>query len=125
MQQNIKEAQDRQKSHVEKKIKDKYFQVGEHVYLKVKEKRISMSLGRCEKLAPIFCGPFKILTKKGPVVYELALPTHVKVHNVFHASLLNKYVYDTKHVIDWSLLQVEHEGEFEPEPLHILEKRGP
>ena len=66
---------------------------------------------------------FEILAKKGPVAYELALPTHVRVHNVFHASLLNKYVYDTKHVIDWSLLQVELEWEFSPKPLHILDKR--
>ena len=72
----------------------------EHVYLKVKEKRISLILGRCRNLAPRFCGPFEILAKKGPMAYELALPAHVKVHNVFHASLLKKYVYDTKHVID-------------------------
>ena len=57
------------------------------------------------------------------MAYELALPAHVKVHNVFHASLLKKYVCDTKHVIDWSLLQVEPEGEFMPKPLHILDKR--
>ena len=91
--------------------------------MKVKEKQSSLSLGRCGKLAPRFCGPFEILAKKGPVAYELALPTHVRVHNVFHASLLKKYVYDTKHVIDWSLLQVEPEGEFSLEPLHILDKR--
>ena len=80
---NLKEAQDRKKSHVAKKIKDKYFQVGEHVYLKVKEKRSSLSLGRCKKLAPIFCGPFEILTKRGTVAYELDLPPHIKVHNFF------------------------------------------
>ena len=57
------------------------------------------------------------------MVYGLDLPVHVKVPNVFHASLLKKYVYDTKHLIDWSLLQVEPEGEFMPEPLHILVKR--
>ena len=48
---------------------------------------------------------------------------HVRVHNVFHAYVLNKYVYDTKYVVDWSLLQVEHEGEFSPEPTHIVNKR--
>ena len=101
---NLKEAQDRQKSYADKKRIGKYYHVGEHVYLKVKEKWSSLSLGRCGKLAPRFCGPFEILAKKGPVAYELALPAHVRVHNVFHASLLNKYVYDTKHVIDWSLL---------------------
>ena len=80
-------------------------------------------MGRCGKLAPRFCGPFEILAKKGPMAYELALPVHVRVHNVFHASLLKKYVYDTKHVVDWSLLQVEPKGDFPPDPIHILDKR--
>ena len=56
------------------------------------------------------------------MAYELYLPTHIRVHNVFHAFLLQKYVYDTKYVIDWSLLQVELKEEFAPEPLHILDK---
>ena len=82
-----------------------------------------MILGRCGKLAPRFCGPFELLEKRGKVAYELALLAHIRVHNVFHGSLLKKYAYDTKHMVDWSLLQVEPEGEFSPEPLHILEKR--
>ena len=80
-------------------------------------------MGRCGKLAPRFCGPFKILAKRGPVSYELALPTNIRVHNLFHAALLKNHVYDTKHVVDRSLLQVEPEGEFSPEPIHILNKR--
>ena len=32
-------------------------------------------------------------------------------------------MFDTKHVIDWSLLQVEPEGEFSPDPLHILDNK--
>ena len=79
-------------------------------------------MGRCGKLAPRFCERFEILAKKGTVAYELALPVHVRGHNVFHASLVKKYVYETKHVIDWSLLQVEPKGEFSPKPLHILDK---
>ena len=82
-----------------------------------------MSLGRCGKLAPIVFRPFEILAKKGPIAYELALPTHVRVHNVFHISFLKKYVYDTKHVGCWSLLQVEPEGKFSPDPTHIPDKR--
>ena len=120
---NLKEAQDRQKSYTDKKRKYKYYQIGDHVYLKVKEKWSSLSLGRCGKLAPRFCGPFEILDKRGPVAYELVLHAHVIIHNVFHASLLKKYVYDTKHVVNWSLLQVEPKGEFSPEPTHILDKR--
>ena len=57
------------------------------------------------------------------MAYGLDLSNHIRVHNFFHASLLKKYVYDTKHVIDWYLLQVKPEGEFVTEPLHILDKR--
>ena len=64
---NLKEAQDRQKHNVDKKRKDKDYQIGDHVYLKVKAKRSSLSLGRCGKLAPRFCGPFEVLAKKGPI----------------------------------------------------------
>ena len=120
---NLKEAQDHQKSYMYHKRKDKDFQIGDHVYFEVKSKRSSLSLGRCSKLAPRFCGPFEILARKGPVAYELAFPVHVRVHNFFHASLLKKYVYDTKHVVDWSLLQVEPEGDFSLKPTHILDKR--
>ena len=35
---NLKEAQDRQKSYADQKLKDKYFQLGDNVYLKVKPK---------------------------------------------------------------------------------------
>ena len=90
---NLKEAQDRQKSYMDKQRKYKYDQIGDHVYLKVKVKQSSLSLGRCGKLAPRFCGPFEILANKGQVAYEIALPAHVSVRNVFHASLLkNKFM---------------------------------
>ena len=74
-------------------------------------------------MAPIFSVPFEILAKKWRVAYKLALPAHVKVHNVFQTSLFKKNVYDTKHVIDCSLLQVEPGGYFMPDPLHILDRR--
>ena len=38
VQMNLKEAQDLQKIYADKKRKDKDYQIGDHVYLKVKEK---------------------------------------------------------------------------------------
>ena len=35
---NLKEAQDGHKRYADKQRKDKYYQIGDHVYLKVKEK---------------------------------------------------------------------------------------
>ena len=49
----------------------------------------------------------------------------VKAHNVFHVSLLNKYVHDYNHIIDWSVIQVELEGEFLPEPQCIIDRKEP
>ena len=45
----------------------------------------------------------------------------MKVHDVFHVSLLKRYIKDVDHVIGWSILQVEQEGEFKPEPQCILQ----
>ena len=69
VQQNLKEAHDRHKSYVDQKIRHLEFQVGDHVYLKVKSHKSSLKIGNCAKLAPRFCGPFEILARIGPVAY--------------------------------------------------------
>jgi hypothetical protein len=51
----------------------------------------------------------------------LAFPSYIRVHNIFHVSLLKKYVPDPNHIIDWNVIQVEHEGDFLVEPVHILD----
>eukprot|EP00253_Pinus_taeda_P010865 PITA_10865 len=63
-----------------------------------------------------------ILDRVGPVAYQLALPSHIKIHNVFHVSVLKKYVYDPKHVIRWQDVRVESEGEVLVEPQSILDR---
>ena len=55
--------------------------------------------------------------------YKLVLPTHLRIHNVFHISLLKKFIHDSTHIIDWNVVQVEPEGEFQMEPLRILDKK--
>ena len=74
------------------------FKVGDRVYLFIKPKSSTLYAGSCEKLAPRYCGPFEVLERVGPVAYKLALPLHVKVHNVFHVSLLEIYVHDVAHI---------------------------
>lgn len=70
-----------------------------------------------------FCGRFEVLHRVGPIAYQLAFPSHNKVHNVFQLSLLNKYVHDITYIIDWKMLQMELKGNFLLEPLYILDKR--
>jgi hypothetical protein len=73
-------------------------------------------MGACAKLEPRYCEPFEVLYRVGPVSYHITIPPTVKDNNFFHVSLLNKYVCDSNHIIDWSMIQVEPEGEFLPEP---------
>ena len=104
---NLKATQDKHKSYADKKKTSTQFKVGEHVLLKVKPKKSSLKLGSCTKLTARFRGPFEILDIIGSVAYMLALLSSMNVHNVFHVSLLKKYVHDPNHVIDWHLIQVE------------------
>jgi hypothetical protein len=97
--------------------------VGEHVFLKVKAKRSSLKLGSSQNLAVRYYGPFEILEKIGLVAYMLTLFASMIIHNVFHVYLLKKYVPDPNHVIDWNVIQVEHEGDFQVEPVCILDQK--
>ena len=99
---NLKVAQDRQKSQADLKRTQKELQVGEHVFIKVKRKKSSLKLGICAKLAPTYRVPFKILSRMGQVAYQLDLPPNLKVHNIFHISVLKRYVHDATHVINWN-----------------------
>jgi hypothetical protein len=123
VQQNLKEEHDRHKSYADLKRRHWEFQVGDHVYLKVKARRNSLKIGNYSRLVLRFCGPFEILARIGPVAYQLALPADLKIHNVFHVSLLKNYVHDLTHMIDWNMVQVEPKGKFQEEPLCILDKR--
>ena len=67
--------------------------------------------------------PFEMLANIGRVAYQLALPTNIKLDDVFHVSLLRKYMHDTTHIIDWNVIQVEPEHEFQTEPFCILDRR--
>jgi hypothetical protein len=57
----------------------------------------------------------------GPIAYMLAFVASMRICNLFHVSLLNKYVHDLNHVIDWTMIQVEKEGEFWVESVRILD----
>ena len=88
----------------------------------VRPKKSSLRLGICAKLEPRYCDPFEILSRIGQVAYQLELPPNLRVHNVFHISVLKKYVHDATHV-NWNDVQVELEGDFLVEPDCILGQR--
>ena len=100
------------------------FEVSDHISLKVIPKRSVVRFGKHEKLSPRFIGPFEILERIGTVAYWLALsPSMSGVHEVFHVSMIRKYIPDPAHVVDWGQIEVDTDGTFEEGPVCILDSR--
>ncbi len=90
---------------------------GDKVYLhakNLKSKRLS------KKLDHIKVGPFLVKQPKGPVDYELQLPSNAQVHPVFHVSLLEPADSKTPLQEDWKYEAETEEYEVE----RILEQKG-
>ena len=120
---NLKVASDRQKSYADLKRSAREFAEGEMVFLRVKPKRSSLRLGKYKKLAFRYCGPYQIIKRIGEQAYKLALPLHLKIHNVFHVSLLKKYVPDPRHVLEDDHVNFVSQEEVIAEPDVILQTR--
>ena len=96
--QRIKTVQSRQKSYADKRNQRLEFNVGDHVFLKIAPTKGVMRFGKKGKLNPRFIGPFEILEKIGDVAFRLAIPPELSnAHNVFHVSMLRKYVSNISH----------------------------
>ncbi|TYK24242.1 putative Retrotransposon protein [Cucumis melo var. makuwa] len=73
------------------------------------------------KLSPRFVRPFEILERIGHVAYCLALPPSFSaMHDVFHVSMLSKYVTDPMHVVDYDPLQIIENLSYEEQLVEIL-----
>ena len=96
----LKIARDIQKNYADKRRRDLQFKVGDRVFLKVSPWKGILGFGRCGKLRPRYIGPYEIISRVGPVAYRLDLPLELsKVHNLFHVSILRKYIPDPSHVL--------------------------
>jgi hypothetical protein len=88
---NLRVAQSRHKRYADHRRRELSFEVRYFTYLKVSPMRGLRCFKVRGKLALRFIGPFKILEKRGEVVYQLELsPQLSDVHDVFHVSQLKK-----------------------------------
>ncbi|KAA0047446.1 pol protein [Cucumis melo var. makuwa] len=114
-------AQSRQKSYADVRRKDLEFDVGDKVFLKVASMKGVLRFERRGKLSPRFVGPFEILERIGPVAYRLALPPSLlAVHDVFHVSMLRKYVPNPSHVVDYEPLEIDENLSYTEQSVEVL-----
>ncbi|KAL0537684.1 hypothetical protein IC582_026668 [Cucumis melo] len=91
------------------------------VFLKVAPMKGVLRFERRGKLSPRFVGLFEILEQIGPVAYRLALPPSLStVHDVFHVSMLRKYVLDPSHVVDYEPLEIDENLSYTEQPVEVL-----
>ncbi|WRX23435.1 Integrase [Theobroma cacao] len=107
----LKTAQDRQKNCSDRRRKDLEFEVDNKVFLK-------------GKLNLRYIGPFHIIERIGLVAYRLELPPELdRIHNVFHVSMLKKYVLNPSHIIKTPPIELHEDFKFEVQPVHILDRK--
>ncbi|GAA0160619.1 hypothetical protein LIER_39068 [Lithospermum erythrorhizon] len=119
----IQTAQSIQKSYAYVRRSDLEFKVGNHVFLKVSPMKF-FTFGKEGKLCPRYVGHFEILEKVGNLAYRVALPPKLsRMHDVFHVSMLSKYVYDPVHVIDYTPLDLRENLTYGDIPVKIIDQK--
>ncbi|XP_010532445.1 PREDICTED: uncharacterized protein LOC104808466 [Tarenaya hassleriana] len=122
---NLKTAQDRQKSYADWRRRDFSLEVGDLAFLRVQAVRGHVRFGQSGKLKPRYIRPYPVIAKVGDVAYRLTLPPELgNVHDVFHVSMLRKYVADPSHILRPQELEFTDATHFRDEPLRILDRKA-
>ncbi|XP_042455215.1 uncharacterized protein LOC122039855 [Zingiber officinale] len=111
-------------SYADRRRRPLEFSVGDHVFLRVSPTKGVRRFGLKGKLAPRYIGPFQILERIGEVAYRLALPPSLAgVHDVFHVSMLRKYVPHPTHILADVSITLQPDVAYEEAPVRILDRK--
>jgi len=121
---NIKEAREAaqeaqrkaQDSWIKLKPRYKPFAIGDRVWLE--GTNLNLPANITLKLSPRQYRPFRVVTIISNAAFKIELPSHWKIHNVFHASLLIPYRETEAHGPNWiepppNIIEGEPEWEIE------------
>lgn len=124
IQQCLKTVQSRQKSYADVRRRDREYEVGDHVFIKVTPMKGQTRFGVKGKLASRYVGPYEILEKINTVTYRVALPSVMEhMHNVFHVSMLQGYFRDPFHVIEPTHVLLKDDYTYKERPMQIVNRR--
>nr|GEV07055.1 putative reverse transcriptase domain, ribonuclease H-like domain, aspartic peptidase domain protein [Tanacetum cinerariifolium] len=116
-------ARSRQKSYADVRRKPLEFEVGDRVMLKVSPWKGVIRFGKRGNLSPRYIGPFKILSRIGPVAYKLDLPQELHgIHNTFHVSNLKKCLADEELLLPLDEVKIDDKLHFIEEPVKIMDR---
>ena len=102
-------------------LRDLEFEIEDRVFLKLFPWKGVVCFEKRGKLNPRYIGHFEIVERIGPVAYRLDLPEEFsRVHNVFHISMLRKYIPDPSHVLDTPEIELRDDLSYEEQPVQIL-----
>lgn len=108
-------------SYADNRRRDLEFEVGDRVFLRVSPWKGVIRFGRKGKLAPRYIGSYNIVERIGPVVYWLRLPAELsRFHDVFHVSMLRKYLPDPSHVLTSEPVELVEDLTYVEQPVQIL-----
>ena len=83
-----------------------------------------MKFGKHGKLSPRYIGPYEIVDKVGEVAYRLRIPSELaNIHDVFHVSMLRKYIADPSHILNEQPIQLKENLTYKEHPVEILHRR--
>ncbi|CAN6477884.1 unnamed protein product [Victoria cruziana] len=120
----LKTTQHRQKCYTDRRRRELKFDVGEMAFLKVSPGKGILRFKKKGKLSSRYIGPFEILDRIGTAAYRLALPPQLShVHNVFHVSLLRKYLPNLKHQISYDQLQLHDDLRYQEGPVRVIDEQ--
>ena len=95
------------------------------VFLKVAPLKGVLRFEKKGKLSPHFVRSFEILKQIDPVAYRLALLLLFSaVHDVFHVSMLRKYVADSTHIVDFEPSQINENLSYEEQPVETFAREA-
>ena len=98
--------------------------MGDRVFLKVSPWKGILILGRRGKLRPRYIGPYEIFARVRPKAYRLDLPPELsKVHNVFHVSILRKYIPDPSYVLRVQPVELKDNLTYKEQLMQIADRR--